>query len=418
MDRTDLGRRAWRARASARGTAARARATGRRIATGIAAGIVLIVLALLGHAFLGRLGDPFALLVALPPLAHALASFGLRDLLARRIAAIRTGERRLVAAYALWLGTSALLTLDVAAVAAGSVAMAIGRDHGERRWQLGAAVVGSNVGSLLFPFSNLTNLVLVAGSGIGLGAWLGAALPAQIAAAVAGGGLLLVRFLADQDADRDESPAVEDLPIRYGPARGASGAPADQAPVVAASLAGAVAAVAVVSGLLGGSMVWPFVAGSAILVGWAVATGRLDPAPLVRRAPLGAFAVLLAAAVLAGPIASIAGALPRPADSGPLTLVLVALVGGVLAALINNLPAAAFGAAWLGVASPVLIVAYLVGTNFGAVATPHGSVATILARSTARLRGRDAGIRPYLQNAWRYAAVTGIAAIVALAAIR
>ncbi len=97
---------------------------------------------------------------------------------------------------------------------------------------------------------------------------------------------------------------------------------------------------------------------------------------------------------------------------------IVAIVGGVLAAVVNNLPAAAFGAAWLGVASPTLIVAYLVGTNFGSVATPHGSVATILARSSARLRGRETGIRVYLANAWRYAAVTAIAAIAALVAIR
>ena len=418
MDRSDLGRRAWRARTSARGAASRAGATSRRAALGVAVAAALIVLALVGHAVLGRLGDPFALLVALPPIAHALAAFGLRDVLARRIATIRTGERRLAGAYVLWLATSALLTLDVAAVAAGSVAMAIGRDHGERRWQLGAAVLGSNVGSLLFPFSNLTNLLLVAGSGIGLAAYLGAALPAQIAAAVAGGGLLIARFLGDQDADRDDSPAVDDPPIRYSPARGDRPGAVDEASLLVASVAGAVAVVAVASGLLGGSMVWPFLAGSAILAGWAIAIGRLEPAVLVRAAPRGAFAVIVVAGLLAGPIASLAGSLPRPADAGLVTLVLVAVVGGVLAALVNNLPAAAFGAAWLGVASPALIVAYLVGTNVGSIATPHGSVATILARSSARLRGRQAAIRPYLANAWRYALVSGLAAILALAATR
>jgi Na+/H+ antiporter NhaD/arsenite permease-like protein len=415
MDRTDLGRRAWRARTTATSTARRARATTARIALGIGTGVAIVVLALVGHSLLGRLGDPFALLVALPPMAHALASFGLRDILARRVAAVRTGERRLLAAYGLWLGTSALLTLDVAAVAAGSVAMAIGRDHGERRWQLGAAVVGSNVGSLLFPFSNLTNLVLVAGSGIGLGAWLVAAVPAQLAAAAAGGALLFVRFRADQDADHDDGPTIDEPPIRYVPARGTVSSGSDQAPIVAASLAAAVAVVAVVSGLVGGSIVWPFVAGSAVVTGWAVASGRLEPPTLRRRAPVGAFAVLVAAAVLAGPISSAAGILPRPVDASPVTLAFVALVGGGLAAVVNNLPAAAFGAAWLGVSSPVVVVAYLVGTNFGSVATPHGSVATILARSTARMRGRDAGIGPYLRNAWRYAAVTAVAAILALA---
>ena len=418
MERSDLGRRAWQVRRRASVAASRVGARGRRIAIAIAVAVGLIVVALLGHAVLGRLGDPFALLVALPPLAHALAAFGLRDVLARRIAAVRTGERRLLAAYGLWLGTSAVLTLDVAAVAAGSVAMAIGRDHGERRWQLGAAVVGSNVGSLLFPFSNLTNLVLVAGSGIGLAAYLGAAVPAQLAAAVAGGALLLARFVREQDDDRDEGPAPDDPPLRYAPARGVGGGRIDHASLLGASLAGAVAVVSVVSGLTGGSMVWPFVAGAAILVGWSIAVGRLDPAVLRRTAPVGAFAVVVVAGLLAGPIAGVAGFVPRPHDTAALTLVGVAGLGAILAALVNNLPAAAFGAAWLGVASPVLIVAYLVGTNLGSIATPHGSVATMLARSPARFRGHETGIRAYLAGAWRYATATGVAALIALAVIR
>jgi arsenical pump membrane protein len=419
MDRTDLSRRAWRARTSARGAARRATTTGRRVALGVGAAIALIVSALAGHALLGRLGDPFALLVALPPMAHALSAFGLRDLLARRIASIRTGERRLVAAYGLWLATSALLTLDVAARAAESVAMAIGRDRGERRWQLAAAVVGSAVGSLLFPFSKVTNLVLVAGSGIGLGAYLGAAVPAQIAAALAGGAMLVLRFVGDQDADRDDSPGAEDPPVRYGPARGQGSGPVDQASLLAASLAGAVAVVAVVSGLAGGSMVWPFLAGSAILVGWAIAIGRLEVDTLARTAPVGAFAVVVVAGLLAGPIGSVTGLLPRPTDTGPLTLAIAALVGGVLASVVDDLPAAVFGAAWLGVAPPTLIVAYLVGANLRTVATPRGSMATILARSSGRLRGRETGLlRVDLANAWQYAAVSAIAAIAALIAIR
>lgn len=422
MDRTDLGRRAWRARSAARRTAERARTTTNLVALGIGVAVGLIVIALAGHAVLGRLGDPFALLVALPPFAHALASFGLRDLLARRIAAVRTGERRLVAAFGLWLGTSALLTLDVAAVAAGSVAMAIGRDHGERRWQLGAAVVGSNVGSLLFPFSSLTNLVLVAGSGIGLAAYVGAVVPALVGAAVAGGTLLLARFVQDQDDDRDDSPAIDDPPLRYAPARGDRDGPVDQASTLAASLAGAVAVVAVVSGLTGGSMVWPFVAGAAILVGWAVAIGRLEASSIVRTVPLGAFAVIGVAGLASGALAAVAGLLPHPRTAGPAEIAVVALVGAGLSAALSNLPAAAFGAAWLGVASPALIVAFLVGTNAGSMATPNGSIATTLARSSARssarLRGHETGIGAYLAGAWRYAAVTGVAAVVALIAIR
>jgi arsenical pump membrane protein len=417
---SDVARRAWLARRRAAAVGVR----GRRLAVAgvVSAGLVLV--ALLGHAVLGRLGDPFVLLVALPPLAHALAAFGLRDLLARRIAAIRTGERRLLAAYGTWLGTSALLTVHVAAVAAGSVSMAIGRDHGERRWQLAAAIVGSNVGSLLFPFSNLTNLVLVAGSGIGLSAYLGAAAPALIAAAVAGGALLGVGFVQDQDADRDDGPAADDPPIRYAPARGDRPEPVDQAAILAAAVGVAVSIVSIVSGLTGGSVVWPFLAGSAILVGWSIAVGRLDPAVLRRTAPVGAFGVIVVAGVLVGPLAGVAGFIARPHDASAITLLGVAGVGGVLAASIGGLPAAVLGAAWLGVASPGLILAFLVGTNVGSIATPHGSLAALLVRSSAsasaraRLAGRDLGFRASLAGAWRYAAVTGVAALFALSVIR
>ncbi|HET7471732.1 MAG TPA: SLC13 family permease [Candidatus Limnocylindrales bacterium] len=422
MQRTDLERRLWRARKTASLSAARAGARSRRIAIGCGVALALTVIALVGHALLGRLGDPFVLLVALPPLAHALAAFGLRDLLARRVATVRTGERRLIAAYGLWLGASALLSVDVAAVTAGSVSMAIGRDHGERRWQLGAAVVGSNVGGLLFPFSNLANVVLVAGSGIGLAAYLGAAVPALIAAAVAGGVLLLARFVQDQDADRDDSPAAEDPPLRYAPARGDRSAAGDQASILAAALAGAVAVVSIVSGLTGGSLVWPFLAGSAILVAWSIAGGRLDPRVLRRSAPVAASAVIVVAGVLAGPISGLAGFVPRPHDTSAMTSLGAAAVGAVLAALVSPVPAAAFGAAWLGVASPVLVVAFLIGTNVGSMATPRGSLVAMLARSSARasarLRLRESGVRAYLAGAWRYGTVAGVAGLVALVVIR
>ncbi len=135
---------------------------------------------------LGRLSSPFALLVVLPPLALALEAFGWRERLASRLTQIRRPMPRLLATYAAWLATSAALTLDVAAVAAASVGIAVaGPRAWERRWQLGCAILGANVGSLLLPFSNLTNLVLVSASGIGFAAYVRAAVWPQVAAASA-----------------------------------------------------------------------------------------------------------------------------------------------------------------------------------------------------------------------------------------
>jgi Na+/H+ antiporter NhaD/arsenite permease-like protein len=414
MDRTDLERRAWRARRVASGTAARAR----RMAVGVALGAALVLVAIAGHALLGRLGDPFALLVVLPPFAIGLAAFGFRDVLAIRIAAIRSPEVRLIGAYGLWLVTSAFLTLEVAAVASGSVAMAVGRDREERRWQLGAAVLGSNVGSLLFPFSNLTNLVLVAGSGIGLGAYLAASIPAQLAAAVACGALLLVRFADARDAEDDRVPAADDPPIRYLPARRDTPWTEDRNATFAAGIAAAVALTAIVAGFTGASMVWPFVAGGAILAAWAVGSGRVEPRRIVEAAPLVPLAIVVVAALAAGPIAVVAGLLPKPHVADPLTLLAVMVAGGALAATVNNLPAAAFGAVWLGGAPVPVLVAWLVGTNVAALVTPHGSVATLLARAAARRHGPTSSVGDYLGAAWRYAAVASVAAIACLVLVR
>jgi len=164
-------------------------------------------------------------------------------------------------------------------------------------------------------------------------------------------------------------------------------------------------------------VVWPFVAGAAILVGWAVGSGRLEPEPLVRRAPVAAFAVLIGGAVLAGPIAALVGVLPRPVDPDPATLALVALAGAVLAALVSALPAAVLGAAWLGVPSPALLVAFLVGANLAVLATPRGSVAAIVLGPRAGPRHADPPARLALPDAWHVSAVAGAAAILALALV-
>lgn len=81
--------------------------------------------------------------------------------LARAVEVVVRAER--IAAYATWLAVSATLTLDVAAVVSVPVGLglAASRNEGSGRHHLGAAILGSNVGSLIFPFSNLTNLILV-----------------------------------------------------------------------------------------------------------------------------------------------------------------------------------------------------------------------------------------------------------------
>jgi arsenical pump membrane protein len=361
---------------------------------------------------LGRLSSPFALLLVLPPLALALESFGWRERLAGRFTPIGRPLRRLLATYVAWLGLSALLTLDVAAVAAASVGIAVAGDRdGERRWQLGGAILGANVGSLLLPFSNLTNLVLLSATSIGFGAYVGLAVAPQVAAAVAVGALFAIRArrsivdARDSAAPAPRAAASDAVAADAGALARASGAIA---------VAGSVAAICV--GLTGGDMAVPFAASAALLVGVAIASGRLTVQALARTIPVAGLGVIVGAALVSGPIASAAALLPMPANA-PAGLLLALLVGSLLAALVNNLPAAAFGAAWLARAHPATIVAYLIGTNVAALATPHGSVATILARAVGGRHGVPTATGAYLRSAWRYALVGAVAGLVALSLV-
>jgi arsenical pump membrane protein len=178
------------------------------------------------------------------------------------------------------------------------------------------------------------------------------------------------------------------------------------------AVVGALAAFAV--GLAGGDMAVPFAISAGLLAGVAVATGRLDVRALVRSVPLGGLMVIGIAVAASGPIDLAAGLLPRP-DASLFGLLLALAVGSGLAAVANNLPAAAFGAVWLARAHPASIIAFLIGTNVAALATPRGSLATILTRAVGRRHGVAAPARAYVRSAWRYATVGAISGILALA---
>jgi Na+/H+ antiporter NhaD/arsenite permease-like protein len=157
----------------------------------------------------------------------------------------------------------------------------------------------------------------------------------------------------------------------------------------------------------------PFAISAGVLTGMAVGSGRVAARRLVQSVAIGGLAVVVIAAIASGSMASGADVLPRP-DAGATGLILAMVVGSVLALVANNLPAAAFGAVWLARAHPATIIAFLIGTNVAAIATPHGSVATMLARATGARHGVLVPVGTYLRSAWRYAAVGSAAALAAL----
>lgn len=370
---------------------------------------------------LGPLRGTMLLVVALPPLAHALDRLGWAEIAARRLAGRGHHHGRVLAAYGAWLVVSALLTLDVAAVVATPVGLAIARRwRAGQRMHVAAAILGSNVGSLIFPFSNLTNLLVLAGAGTGFAAYVRAALAPQIAAAVAVGLILYLRRRATADhPDRwRPEPDVQLEP----PDAQLSAAPErpwpDAVTLVAGGIAGVGALAAVAVGLAGGDVALTFLVIGAACGALATWDGRAELPGLLRTIPLTGVGVVLLAALAREPMVELAATLPQPQASLPLPLALAvfALVGGLLSAAINNLPAAAFGSVWLVGASPEAVVAYLLGTNILALLTPHGSLATILGRSLAKAAGAHLPTIAYVRDAWRYALGGTAAGLLALIA--
>ena len=380
-----------------------------QVARGVAVGGPLALSPLVAGP-LGPLGPPFALLVVLPVLALALESFGWSRAAAMGLRRVGGPVWRLVSAYGVWLGTSALLTLDVSAAAGASVGVEVaGRDPRTRQWHLGAALLGSNTGSLLFPFSNLTNLVLVGAAGIGFASFLATAWLPQVGAALAIGAILAVRA-------RRSGELTPPVGVTTAPRAAVSDMDdaEDDRPSLAVglvALAGAVGSIAF--GLGGLDMAIPFALAAALAAAAAVASGRLGGGDLVRPVPFAALALVAVAALLAGPISAVAGLVPHPGDDA-LGLVLALVAGGLLAMALNNLPAAAFGGAWLVHAAVPVVVAYLIGTNIAALATPHGSAATMLVRAGGASRGADMPAAAHLRGAWRYALAGSVAALVLL----
>jgi arsenical pump membrane protein len=386
--------------------------------------ILLLALPLLGP--LGVLRGPFLLVVALPILARALAAIGWIELAARPFARVGSAIGAVLSTYVAWLGLSALLTLDVAAVVAVPVGLEVAARAGRGgRAQVASAIVGSNVGSMLFPFSNLTNLVLVAGTGLAFVDFVRVAWIPQLLAAL-GAGVVLALRARELDQDREavigeavigeaDEAAAQEAVRRSAEARGVR-----PATVLAGivSVVGALGAVA--AGLAGSDVATVLGLTAAIVATIAVAAGAVRLGDLARAVSLPACAVILAAAALAGPIVAFGQALPDPDTTlaPAIALPLIALVGGALAATVNNLPAAAFGAVWLSGASPAAILAYLIGTNVLALVTPHGSVATMLGRTLAHRGGSPVGTRSYLRRAWRYAVVGAVPAIAWLVVVR
>jgi arsenical pump membrane protein len=296
-----------------------------------------------------------AFLGAALTLAALVARSGLAERAAAALAALARGNA--VTLYLLVCGLCGLLTaavsLDGAVVLMVPVLLALAR-----RWSIALAplflgvVAVANTISIAVPQGNPTNLVVIDRLGISPTAFLGHMLLPGLAAATL---CALTIGLAERHA----------LAISYRPPRVERSALSRDERHAAFALAGS-ALVAWAAPLLGIAPWWPFV--GTVAVAFTVSRDRPRLVLPWRVAmQVGALVVVLQALKLDT---------PAGAGLGLPGLLAVALLVGAAAALANNLPVSVLAGTMLGGPSAY---AATIGLAIGPLATPHGSVATLIA---------------------------------------
>lgn len=316
-------------------------------------------------------------------LARFAERAGVTDRMAARLWRTARGRpaRLYVLTCLLCAALTATVSLDGAVVLMVPVLLGLTRRSPALRRTLLLGTVGvANAFSLALPQGNPTNLLVIQELGLTPAHFVAHLfLPALTATVVAAGAVALTerrtfRRPAENGAQCMAAPAVP---------RSSAAAPLAVAALATAALAGAAAP------WLGIAPWWTLCGVAVATVLAARITGCEVPAPEVPwRISAQVTAVVLAFACLPGLLA------PPTPELSPALLVAVALGAAAVAGVANNLPATVALAGLLG-AAPIPAYAALTGLSVGALATPQGSVATLIAFQRA---GDDAPpTRDYLK---------------------
>jgi arsenical pump membrane protein len=338
---------------------------------------------------LAAAGPPIAFLTAVIGLALLADDSGLATRLARLLAA--AGRGRTLALFGWVCAACAVLTaalsLDGAVVVMLPVIAVLVRRHGAplRPLLLGSVGVANSFSAAL-PAGNPTNLVVMERLGLSPGGFVARMLLPSIGATLACVGVLWL---------------VERRGLSGGYSRNAGSSELSHGGRLALCALGAAAAADWFSPLVGLS---PWIPVSAVALVALAATGRrpMLALPLRTGIQIASLLVVLDSLRAAVHVHALAG--PAPTLAG---LAVVALVVSAGAALANNLPASAAVASLLST-GPASYAA-LLGLSAGALATPHGSIATLVSLEMA-----GCGRPRALAAAWAPAALAAVAAGIAV----
>ena len=296
--------------------------------------------------------------------------------------------------------TTAVLSLDATVVLLTPVILStVRRVRVRAAPQVYATAHLSNSASLLFPVSNLTNLLAFGASGVtfvGFAALMAGPWVVCLAVEYAAFRLFFRRQLAEPAGDADSPTTHPETPGTHPE----TADPDPPAPRTALALLGAI-----LLGFAAGPVVGiePFVVavvGAVVMGVRALLQGRVRVLGLAREAnPLfllfvAALGVVVDAATGHGLQDDLSTVLPD--GTSLLDLLALAAIAAVLANLINNLPATLVLLTALGTHPATgAVLAVLIGVNVGPNLTYTGSLATLLWRRVLHTRGHRPSLRRF-----------------------
>lgn len=380
-----------------------------------------LAMLLCGFASLGDLArvtrevsDVLLFLVGMMTLTAAVERSGLFDLLALRTARAARGSGILLflGIFGLGFAITALLSLDVTVLVLTPIVYALtARLRIAPLPYLFVCALIANVGSLLLPISNLTNLLAYGLLGLSFAHFARLLALPQLAALVATIGLLYLLFR--RQIPRRFDPT--DLPERP------EGAEPGFLRLAALVLMVVLAALLIV-GTLGRPIALPALLGGAIMGAIAVRRGAATVRTLAGDVSwsllpfvIGMFTIIRGAERiwldrLGGGVNLSTGGLPD--------LLRIGFVAASGANLINNIPMIGALIGLLGNAAPParepLALAALLGVNLGSIVTPFGSLATLLWLAIIRRKGVQLSSLGYMRVSIVIAPPTLLSATLAL----
>lgn len=351
-----------------------------------------------------RLLPVVGFLAAVLVLAHLCDDEGLFHAAGTLMARASQGDSRRLLTRVFLIGatTTAVLSLDATVVLLTPVVLATARTLAiPPRPHAYASAHLANSASLLFPVSNLTNLLAFAVAGLSFTQFTAVMTLPWLAAI--GVEFVLLRLLFRRELNR---PAVEVTP------------PPAEIPVFVLVVLGLTLTGFVVTSVFDVSPSWAALAGAVVLGVRSLAQRRSTIGGIVRAVNVPFLAFVLCLGVVVDAVVhdglgdAMRGVLPV-GDSLPALLGLAA-VAAVLANLVNNLPAVLVLLPLVAGTGPAAVLAVLIGVNVGPNLTYVGSLSNLLWRNVVHRDGLPARFTEFSKVGLATVPLTLVGSVVAL----